>query len=488
MASGKRKTIGFRTEEELADAMNEIVNGSDSDAENIPEFSSSEESECESAVQSDNEGDISIPGPSRRQIDVTSTTGFSNNDRQPRIPPFIGNPGVQFSVEDEVDVMSYFDHYITPELIEIVVEQTNLYAQQQIAKMPRPVTKHPRSEEWKPVTVIEMRKFLGLIFLTGIVRKPKLELYWSTRGIFRTPVFSQTMSRNRFQLIQRYLHFSDNNAAGTNEDRLYKIRTILDIVVNKFRTNYIPDREISRDEGMLGWRGRLRFRVYNPSKITKYGILVRMVCESSTGYICNLRIYDGKCGPLTEMVGSLLEPYEGKGYHVYQDNYYNSVRQTNELLQKSIRVCGTIRVNRGLPKNMIEETKKLKKGEVTFRRNLDILLVSHKDKRVVNMISTLHTAEVVETIKRRTGVTKKKPKCIVDYNTHMHGVDTADQYLAYYPFIRKTGHGPHLVQLCSRLMRIQRSDMSSSTQLRIIVPCKVLGTLRTTTALVRVFM
>ena len=58
------------------------------------------------------------------------------------------------------------------------------------------------------------------------------------------------MSRNRFQLIQRYLHFNDNKAAGTNEDRLYKIRTILDIVVNKFRTNYIPDMEISFDDGV----------------------------------------------------------------------------------------------------------------------------------------------------------------------------------------------------------------------------------------------
>jgi hypothetical protein len=67
-----------------------------------------------------------------------------------------------------------------------------------------------------------MKKFLGLIFVTGIVRKPKLELYWSTRGIFRTPIFQQTMSRNRFQLIQRYLHFNDNNAAGTNKDRLYR--------------------------------------------------------------------------------------------------------------------------------------------------------------------------------------------------------------------------------------------------------------------------
>ena len=97
--------------------------------------------------------------------------------------------------------------------------------------------------------------------------------------------------------------------------------------------------------------------VYNPSQIPKYGILVRMVCESATGYICNLRINDGKCGSLTESVGFLLEPYEGKGYHLYQDSYYNSVHQTNELLQKLTRVCGTITVNRGLPKDLIEEAK-----------------------------------------------------------------------------------------------------------------------------------
>ena len=232
--------------------------------------------------------------------------------------------------------------------------------------MPRPITKHARSEEWKPVTVIEIKKFLGLIFVTGIVRKLKLELYWSTRGIFQTAIFPQTMSRNTFQFIQRYLHFNDNNAAGTNEDRLYKIRTILDIVVNNFRTNYIPDREISLDEGMLGWQGRLRFGAYNPRKITKYGILVRMVCESSIGYIFNLQINDGKCAPLTETVGFLLKPYEGKSYHLYEGNYYNSVHQTNELLQKLIRVCGTIRMNHGLPKDMIEEAKKVEERRGHF--------------------------------------------------------------------------------------------------------------------------
>ena len=94
MASRKRKTIGFKTEEELADVVNEIINDSDSDTDNIPKFSSSEEGESESANESDNESNISILGPSCRHIDVTPTIRFSENDHQPRIPPFIGNSGV----------------------------------------------------------------------------------------------------------------------------------------------------------------------------------------------------------------------------------------------------------------------------------------------------------------------------------------------------------------------------------------------------------
>jgi len=87
MASRKRKTIGFRTEEELADVVNKTVNDNDSDTDNIPEFSSCEESESESANESDNESNISIPRPSRREIDVTPTTGFSKNDRHQEYHP-----------------------------------------------------------------------------------------------------------------------------------------------------------------------------------------------------------------------------------------------------------------------------------------------------------------------------------------------------------------------------------------------------------------
>jgi hypothetical protein len=42
---------------------------------------------------------------------------------------------------------------------------------------------------------------------------------------------------------------------------------------------YSPGKELSLDEAMLPHRGSLKYRTYNPRKITKYGVLVRMVCK-----------------------------------------------------------------------------------------------------------------------------------------------------------------------------------------------------------------
>jgi hypothetical protein len=172
MATRKRKVL--RTEAgTVATIDEELANDSDSDADRVREISSSEES--------DDENDIADSGPG------PSVDGFCKTDRQPSIPLFPGNPAVQLLFKME-HMMENIDNYITPELIQIVVNQTNLYAQQ-IATVPRPVTKHALSEQWKPVTIYEMKKCLGLMFLTGVIRKPKLEWYWSTRGNLLTPIF-----------------------------------------------------------------------------------------------------------------------------------------------------------------------------------------------------------------------------------------------------------------------------------------------------------
>jgi hypothetical protein len=81
------------------------------------------------------------------------------------------------------------------------------------------------------------------------------------------------MSRNRFQLIMKFLHFNDNEAIpANNQDNLYKVRPVIDALVPKCRDLYTPNENVSIDEGMLRWKGRLTLRVYNPMKPIKYGI------------------------------------------------------------------------------------------------------------------------------------------------------------------------------------------------------------------------
>ena len=53
--------------------------------------------------------------------------------------------------------------------------------------------------------------------------------------------------------------------------------------------------------------GSLKFRTYNPGKITKYGELARMVCGVVWGYICNMEIYWAKGKRLEDTVLSLLD-------------------------------------------------------------------------------------------------------------------------------------------------------------------------------------
>ena len=67
------------------------------------------------------------------------------------------------------------------------------------------------------------------------------------------------------------------------------------------------------------------------------------------------------------------------------------------LLERNVKVCGTIRANRGIPRDLDEDGKRLKKGQSAFRRKGDIMVQVWKDKRLVRMISKIHDATVVST-------------------------------------------------------------------------------------------
>lgn len=360
--------------------------------------------------------------------------------------PFTQNPGpvsAAAALESEQPV-DFVELFLSDELVQNIVDQTNLYANQCV-QAETDASLHARIHAWKPVTVPEMKTFLGLFFLTGIIRKPDLEMYWSTDEILATPFFSKCMSRNRFEIIWRFLHFSDNKSRSVNsDDKLYKVRPVLDYLVSKFQEMYQPNKNICIDEGVLLWRGRLAFKVYNPQKPVKYGIKSYILCDSETGYCFNLKPYCGESAPLGDTVVSLLDHLAGHGYRLFMDNYYNSVALCERLLDLNTHVCGTLRKNRGEP-SVIRELKNAdlrREGTPVVRHKKKVMVLAWRDKKTVKMVTTLHENKMENILVWQRGhrekVQKQKPACIVEYNNAMNGVDKLDQNITYYPFIRKS--------------------------------------------------
>ena len=91
---------------------------------------------------------------------------------------------------------------------------------------------------------------------------------------------------------------------------------------------------------------RLKFRTHNSRKITKYGVLVRMVCEAVLGYICNMEIYSTEGKKLEDTVLLFLDRNLGLNHHIYQYSLYNSVRLAETLLDGRVRLCDPMRANK----------------------------------------------------------------------------------------------------------------------------------------------
>ena len=199
------------------------------------------------------------------------------------------------------------------------------------------------------------------------------------------------------------------------------------------------------DESLLKFHGRLKFKQYNASKRSRFGLKVYRLCESGAGmcgYTWNFKVYsaqdkDKSIPASSKVVLDLAKDLLELGYTMYLDNWYSSPNLYYELLQKQTYAVGTVRLNR---KNMPKQFpgRKLGKGECTSRNANGLMALIWKDKKEVKMLSTKHTPEMVATGTRdRKGNIITKPACVVDYNKGMGGVDRSDQIAATCKSVRK---------------------------------------------------
>ena len=346
--------------------------------------------------------------------------------------------GTTFLHPEEAQPCNYFELLFGDNIWDRLVSETNRYADQERTRNPPP----PNAPKWLPVDSPTMKAFIGLIFCMGVIRLPARNDYWrQKKRMFRTS-FNSIMSRDRFNLIWRYLHLHNNEDRPTQPDKLLKLRWFIDQMNKNFSTAYTPYGDVTVDESMIKFKGRLSFRQYLPAKPIKWGVKVWSLSESSTGYLHKFQVYCGKeegqeKGLTHRVVTDLVGHLQNTNICVYMDNFYTSAPLLQELLMRGINACGTVRSNRkGLPVNLLPKNNRLQKHQYSLAQKDDLSFCAWMDTKPVLVMSNFHDPTSTGYVKRRSGHDIQQrvevPKMLSDYQDHMKGVDLMDQMVGYY--------------------------------------------------------
>ncbi|KAL0830006.1 hypothetical protein ABMA28_003464 [Loxostege sticticalis] len=193
--------------------------------------------------------------------------------------------------------LAYFSSFFSQEVINHILEQTNLYASQN------------RQKDWEDVTIAEMKAFLGMLVLMGVHPLPNVDLYWSSDPLFR----------------------------------LYKIRPMISLMNTAFKNSANNTASQSIDECMIKFKGRSTLKQYMPKKPVKRGFKVWARCDSQTGYLFEFEIYTGKkeneseTGLGAAVVKNLCKELIDENLenvHVAFDNFFASTELLQDLYQQ----------------------------------------------------------------------------------------------------------------------------------------------------------
>jgi hypothetical protein len=106
------------------------------------------------------------------------------------------------SEDNMVNPIDCYRHFITDEIIDLMVRETNRYAEQYLQA--HEIRRRSKYREWKPTTHEEMLKFFGIIIEMGLVQMPQLNHYWSSNQLYGLEIIRRTMPRERFELLLKF--------------------------------------------------------------------------------------------------------------------------------------------------------------------------------------------------------------------------------------------------------------------------------------------
>ena len=167
-------------------------------------------------------------GETEGEDDIPAVAGLwmpiMGEDTGPAPGPFTAVCGLKHAPPPDSRPIDYVNLFFPPRFVGNIVTEINRYADQWVAGKEQYLVDHPRSRvhlwiKQGQTTEEEFRAFLGLVLNMGLIQKPNLSAYWdSSHPSQHTPFFIEHFSRDRFQLLLKFLHFADSTAMPEIDD------------------------------------------------------------------------------------------------------------------------------------------------------------------------------------------------------------------------------------------------------------------------------
>ena len=126
------------------------------------------------------------------------------------------------------DPLGLFSLFFDDTLVDLIVEETNRYAEQTLQG----------TEEWS-TDAAEIRAYMGFMILMGINQLPEIRDYWSTNEYLHYAPIADRISRDRFEQITRFLHFVDNDSLPSRGEEGFSRLQKVDPVISHLREVHI---------------------------------------------------------------------------------------------------------------------------------------------------------------------------------------------------------------------------------------------------------
>ena len=156
------------------------------------------------------------------------------------------------------DPQEMFSHFFNEALLDTIVQETNRFAAQSLAAS-------NTNRTWETTTE-EVKAYFGFMVVMGINQLPEIRDYWSTDDKLHNNFIASRITRDRFEEISRYLHFTDNTTLPARDEpgyhRLQKVLPIIDHLRQRFLEAYRPNVQNSIDEAMIPFKGTNIYNMY----------------------------------------------------------------------------------------------------------------------------------------------------------------------------------------------------------------------------------